>query len=165
MTDPLLATAPAKDREPTCAAPAARGVGHPPFEIEVFYDGACPLCRREVALLRRLDRHKRIVTTDIASVAFQPTDLGKTYEQLMARIHGRLPDGTLVEGVEVFRRLYGAIGLPWLAALTRKPLISRALDSAYAAFARNRLRLTGRCDAKGCAAKPGGGTISAPVRR
>ena len=28
----------------------------------------------------------------------------------MAQIHGRLPDGTWLQGVEVFRRLYAAIG-------------------------------------------------------
>jgi len=26
------------------------------FEVEVFYDGACPLCMREIAMLRRRDK-------------------------------------------------------------------------------------------------------------
>ena len=155
MPDLVAASVPVADSETEPAAPPTGEPGRR-FEIEVFYDGACPLCRREVALLRRLDRRNLIVTTDIASAGFQPAAVGKTYEQLMARIHGRLPDGTLVEGVEVFRRLYAAIGLPWLAALSRLPLMARTLDFAYAAFARNRLRLTGRCDAKSCGAKPAG---------
>jgi predicted DCC family thiol-disulfide oxidoreductase YuxK len=41
-----------------------------PFEIEVFYDGACPLCLREINLLRRRDRKHAIRFTDIAAVGF-----------------------------------------------------------------------------------------------
>ena len=31
-----------------------------PVDVEVFYDGDCPLCTREIRLLRRLDRRGRI---------------------------------------------------------------------------------------------------------
>ena len=64
--------------------------------------------------------------------------------ELEARIHGRLPDGTVVEGVEVFRRAYAAVGLAALVAPTRWPGVARVLDLAYGWFARNRHRLTGR---------------------
>jgi predicted DCC family thiol-disulfide oxidoreductase YuxK len=66
------------------------------------------------------------------------------------RIHGRLPDGTLVEGVEVFRRLYAAVGLGILVAATRLPGIAQLLDLGYRWFAKNRLRLTGRCADGAC---------------
>jgi len=119
--------------------------------IEVFFDGACPLCRREIATLRRLDGGRgRIRFTDIAVPGFDPGPLGRTREELMARIHGRLPDGSLVTGVEVFRRLYAAVGFGPLVAATRLPGISHALDAAYALFAKNRLRMTGRCNAATC---------------
>ncbi|MFC1609871.1 DCC1-like thiol-disulfide oxidoreductase family protein [Myxococcota bacterium] len=36
------------------------------YHIELFYDGACPLCSREVKAIRRLDRKGRIQFTDIA---------------------------------------------------------------------------------------------------
>jgi predicted DCC family thiol-disulfide oxidoreductase YuxK len=65
----------------------------------------------------------------------------------MSRIHGVLADGTLIEGVEVFRRLYTAIGLGWVVAPTRWPLLRGLFDRAYRGFARNRLRWTGREDA------------------
>ena len=61
----------------------------------------------------------------------------------MERIHGRLPDGTLVEGVEVFRRLYAAVGFRWIVSLTRLPGVASLLDAAYGWFARRRLRLAG----------------------
>lgn len=117
------------------------------FDVEVFFDGECPLCRREIAWFRRLDKRGRIRFTDIMRAGFDPVELGVEHEQLMARIHGRLPDGTWIHGVEVFRRMYSAVGWRWLVAITRLPGLSRLLDWAYRLFARNRLRLTGRCDA------------------
>jgi predicted DCC family thiol-disulfide oxidoreductase YuxK len=119
--------------------------------IEVFFDGACPLCRREVAMLKRWDRHGRIIATDIAAPDFDPQTTGRTWDDLMARIHGRLPNGDIIEGVEVFRRLYSAIGLGWMVSITRWPGLRSLMDLGYRIFARNRLRLTGRCDANsGC---------------
>ena len=121
------------------------------FDIEVFYDGACPMCAREIAMLRRLDRQGRIRFVDIAAPGFDATTVGVSQEALMARIHGRLPDGTLVDGVEVFRRLYAAVGFGPVAALTRLPGVSQALDVAYDWFAKRRMRLGGRCEAGTCA--------------
>jgi hypothetical protein len=69
----------------------------------------------------------------------------------MARIYGRLPDGSFITGVEVFRELYTAVGFGVLVALSRLPGIRHALDAAYAVFAKNRLRLTGRCADGSCA--------------
>ena len=115
------------------------------YEIEVFYDGACPLCRRETNWLRRRDKHQKIRFTDISDPDFQASAVGQTHEALMGRIHARQRDGTWLQGVEVFRRLYAAIGFGPLVALSRLPLVSQLLDWGYAAFARNRYRLTGRC--------------------
>lgn len=116
------------------------------WDVEVFFDGDCPLCMREIAMLQRLDALGRIRFTDIAEPGFDPTALGLSWETLMKKIHGRLPTGELVEGVEVFRRLYAAVGFGRLVRMSRLPGISRALDLSYELFAKNRLRLTGRCD-------------------
>lgn len=124
-----------------------------PSPLEVFYDGACPLCVREIELLRRLDRRGRIRFTDLAAPGFDAVAAtGRDYATLMARIHGRLADGRWIEGVEVFRQLYGAVGFGPLVALTRVPGVSWALDRAYSWFARNRLRITGRdaCEGGTC---------------
>ena len=122
-------------------------------EIEVFFDGGCPLCLREINFLRRRDRHGKIKFTDIDTPEFRPEFYGKTYDELMAKIYGRLPDGTWITGVEVFRRLYSAIGFGPLVLLTRLPVISQIMDLGYVVFAKNRLRLTGRCTAQTCSVK------------
>ncbi len=122
-------------------------------EIEVFYDGGCPLCLREINFLKRRDRHGKIQFTDIDAPGFSSESYGKTYDELMAKIYGRLPDGTWITGVEVFRRLYTAAGFGPLVTLTRLPVISQLLDLGYRIFARNRLRLTGRCTPQSCSVK------------
>jgi predicted DCC family thiol-disulfide oxidoreductase YuxK len=121
------------------------------FDIQVFYDGACPLCLWEMRMIQGRDRRRRIRFVDIAAADFDAASVGLSWQTLMDRLHGRLPDGTLVEGVEVFRRLYAAIGFGPLVALTRLPGIRQLLDLAYRTFARHRLRLTGRCVADACA--------------
>lgn len=126
------------------------------YDVEVFFDGGCPLCRREIDMLRRRDRRGRIQFTDITAPGFQAADVGKTFDELMARMHGRLPDGGWIEGVEVFRRLYSAIGFGPLVVLSRLPGISQILDLGYAVFAKNRLRLTGRCTSETCDVEPRG---------
>ncbi|MCA8920172.1 MAG: DUF393 domain-containing protein [Planctomycetes bacterium] len=120
-------------------------------DVEVFFDGDCPLCMKEIRFLRRRDRKGKIRFTDIAAPGFDASSFGKTHEDFMARIQGRLADGTWIEGVEVFRQLYSAIGLGPVVALTRLPGVAHSLDLGYRWFAKNRLRLTGRCEADACA--------------
>jgi predicted DCC family thiol-disulfide oxidoreductase YuxK len=115
------------------------------FEVEVFFDGDCPLCLREIALLRKLDKAGKIRFTDIQADDFDPARVGLSFAQLMERIHGRLPNGELIEGTEVFRRLYAAVGFRRAVAVSRWPGVSQLLDASYSLFAKNRLRLTGRC--------------------
>ncbi len=133
-----------------------------PPAILLLYDGACPLCAREVRLLRRLDRGRgRIAFEDIAAPTFDPGRHGLDRETVMARMHGVLADGSVVEGMEVFRRAYAAVGFGWLLAPSRWPLLRPVFDAGYRWFARNRLRLTGRsdCASERCelAADPGRG--------
>jgi predicted DCC family thiol-disulfide oxidoreductase YuxK len=117
------------------------------FDIKILYDGDCPLCKREMAWLMRRDVKHRVAFEDIASSGFDPTRYGRTQADVMARIHGQLPDGTVIEGVEVFRRVYRAVGLGWMLAWTRLPVARQLSDVAYRIFAANRLRVTGRTTA------------------
>ena len=124
---------------------------NPNESFEVFFDGACRLCTKEINMLRALDKHDRIIFTDIASRAFDAErETGLTYDELMGEIHGRFADGRLVTGVEVFRQLYGRAGLAWAMWTTRLPGVSQTLDLSYRYFAKNRLKWTGRCEEGSC---------------
>ncbi len=127
--------------------PPLANMARPACDIEVFFDGDCPLCRREISLLRRWDRRHRIRFTDLAAMDFDSTRLDIPFERLVAEIHARLPDGRWLRGVEVFRRLYSAVGWRCLVAVTRWPGVAQLLEAGYHVFARNRLKWTGRCTA------------------
>ena len=115
------------------------------WHVEVFFDGDCPLCMREIGMLRALDRERgRIRCSDITAEDFDHAALGKTQSDFMARIHGRTSDGRWIEGVEVFIELYTAVGFGSVARLARLPVLRPALDAVYGVFAKNRLQLTGR---------------------
>ena len=130
-------------------------------KFEVFYDGQCRLCTKEINLLRRFDSHSRIVFTDIAADGFDSIErTGIPFETLMDEIHGRFESGELVTGVEVFRQLYGRVGFRWAVGATRLYGIRHALDSGYSIFARNRLKWTGRCVDDSCKVYPDQGQPS-----
>lgn len=119
--------------------------GRPGWQIRILYDAECPLCAREGRLLQRLDGGRgRIDLEDISDPAFDASRYGVDPADLEAKLHGVLPDGTLVQGVEVLARAYEAVDWGWLAAPARWPGTRWLLDRAYLWFARNRLRLTGR---------------------
>lgn len=126
----------------------------PTWQVKVFYDGECPLCEREIRFLQKRDAGLgAVLFEDIAGPSFDARSLGLDHSELMARIHGMLPDGTVVEGVEVFRRAYAAVDLGWLVAPTRWAGFRQLTDLAYRVFARNRLRWTSRattCEAGAC---------------
>ena len=123
----------------------------PSDSFEVFYDGGCPLCAKEIDFIRWLDKKNCLIFTDIDANDFNSVkETGRDFETLMASIHGRLSDGTIIHGVEVFRQLYGRTAFKWLIPLTRLPGITQVLDLLYDFFARYRLRVTGRCTPELC---------------
>ncbi|HEY5957620.1 MAG TPA: DUF393 domain-containing protein, partial [Polyangiaceae bacterium] len=103
-----------------------------------FFDGACPICSREMAMLRTLDRNDEIHCTDIADREFDANTHGLDVDAVSRRIHARLSDGSLVTGVEVFRQIYGILGFRRWVAWSRRPWIAKFLDYSYAVFARYR---------------------------
>jgi predicted DCC family thiol-disulfide oxidoreductase YuxK len=123
-----------------------QGVQELPFRILI--DGECPLCKREANMLAKMDRGRGgLVLEDISLPTFDANKYGTTFEAVMGSIHGVLPDGRLVTGVEVFRRAYAAVGYGWLLAWTGWPVVRRIVDAGYVVFAKYRLRVTGRKDA------------------
>ena len=73
--------------------------------LTVWYDGDCPLCRREISLMRRLDRRGAIDFVDAATgTGGCPIDR----RDLLARFHA-LEDGKMLSGAEAFAAMWRAI--------------------------------------------------------
>ncbi len=103
--------------------------------LTVLYDGACPLCRREIAIYRGLRPSTPVCFADVSD-AEQPLPPGTTREQLMARFHVR-SDGQLLSGARAFLALWSALpGWRWLAMAGRLPGATWAMERAYLLFLR-----------------------------
>ncbi|MCU0963962.1 MAG: DUF393 domain-containing protein [Burkholderiaceae bacterium] len=125
--------------EPDKAAPA----------LTVLYDGACPLCRREIGLYRGLPSSTPVCFADVSDAA-QPLPSGTTREQLLARFHVRAADGRLLSGAQAFLALWDTLpGWRWLARIGRLPGVAWLMERVYRLFLRLRPALqqwASRCE-------------------
>lgn len=118
----------------------------PSWKIKLLYDGECPLCMREVNFLRKRDAGRGLIAfVDIADDNYTPQENGDIdFETAMGRIHAILPDGTIIQNMEVFRRVYEILGLGWVYGFTKLPVVGFVADKLYEIWANWRLPLTGR---------------------
>lgn len=118
----------------------------------MLYDGACPLCRREIAVyrdLQPLQADSPVCFADVSNAAV-PLPTGTTREQLLARFHVQGRDGQLLSGAQAFLALWAALpGWRWLALTGRLPGATWVMERMYRLFLRWRpmlQRLAARWD-------------------
>lgn len=108
-------------------------------QVTIWFDGGCPLCRREIAGLRRLDRAGRIAFVDVSGDA--PAGCPIDRADLLARFHAREGE-RMLSGAAAFAAMWRAIPvLRPLGLLARNPVVLRMLESGYRLFLRARPRL------------------------
>lgn len=114
---------------------------NPPPELTVYYDGSCPLCRREIAYYQRLHGAGQLAWNDISAGA--PTGPGLSCEAAMRRFHVRDAQGRLHSGAAGFARLWRSLGGGWrmLGWLAGRPPMVWLLELAYRGFLPLRPRL------------------------
>jgi predicted DCC family thiol-disulfide oxidoreductase YuxK len=116
----------------------------------MFYDGACPLCRREVAHYRRLDRRGRVAWVDISRDTAALRRHGIDPGAAMARLHALDEEGRVVTGAAAFAAVWrGLPGYRHLARLVQGLGLIPLLDRLYDRFAA--WRLGRRCRDGQCA--------------
>ena len=107
--------------------------------LTVLYDGACPLCRREIGIyrgLRPLRSDSPVCFADVNDTALELPP-GATREQLLARFHVRDHDGQLLSGAQAFLALWAALpGWRWLALAGRLPGAAWVTERSYRLFLR-----------------------------
>lgn len=104
-------------------------------DVTVWYDGECPLCLKEIRLMRRLDRRQAIRFVDVHEGRDCPLDA----ETLLARFHARERGGPLLSGAAAFAAMWRAIPLlrPLGLAARWRPILV-VLERLYVAFLRAR---------------------------
>jgi predicted DCC family thiol-disulfide oxidoreductase YuxK len=107
-------------------------------QVTIWYDAGCPLCRREIALMRRLDRAGRIGFVD----ATEPSETCPIDRaDILARFHAE-ENGRLLSGAAAFAAMWRAIPVLWpLGMLAKLPGALPILDWVYRHFLRVRPRL------------------------
>lgn len=127
MTMPT--TDPAKLDESSAEAPT----------LTVWFDGACPLCIREISLFRRLDKRRAIHFEDVSSEDGScPIDRA----ELLARFHAQERGKPIVSGAAAFAAMWRAIPmLKPLGEAARLPAVLWVLERLYVVFLRIRPKL------------------------
>ena len=110
--------------KPTASNPAAT----------VYFDGACPVCRIEIAHYQGQPGAKALCFVDASKAT---ADLGPdlAQERAMARFHVRIADGSLVSGAAAMVAVWSVLpNWRWAARLAALPGMMSVLETAYRLF-------------------------------
>lgn len=114
----------------TSPEPAGPGPG-----LTVLYDGACPLCSREIAWYRRQAASEAICWVDVARCADAALPQGVDRDLALRRFHVLEAGARPVSGAAAFLRLWSAYPrLARYARLTRLPGVLALMELAYRLF-------------------------------
>lgn len=109
--------------------------------LVVFYDGSCPLCRREINHYMGLNALKTIDWQDISAENHTLSPFGISREQAMQRFHVIDERGTKVSGARAFLTLWRHLpGYRYLTRLVEYLHLTPVLEVVYRRFAHYRYR-------------------------
>lgn len=102
--------------------------------VEVYFDGSCPMCRREIAVYQNIKPDQPIDWVDVSKPE-TPLPIGQTKEQLMARFHTRTAQGEMLSGAAAFVHVWAQLpGWRVLAGLAKVPGMLWVMEKAYNGF-------------------------------
>lgn len=133
-------TSPAPHNPAAQSTPPLHGQPGACDALTVMYDGACPLCRREIGVYQSLTPLQLVAWLDVSQATANLSAADQaTY---MARFHVRQIDGQLLSGAAAFVALWLTMpGWRWLGKIARLPGVTPVLELAYRGFLRLRPRL------------------------
>ena len=99
----------------------------------VFFDGACALCRREIACYRRLDRQRNLRWVDISQEPQQVEVRGLAVDAALERFH-------VLDACGKWRVGANLPAFRWLSWVLSVSGTLPLLDRVYGVFDRRRLR-------------------------
>ena len=110
--------------------------------VQIFYDGSCRVCSREMDHYRRRCPPGSLAFVDISASDFDPALYGKTHADFMGRLHVCTSQGEFLVAIEAFRAIWSVFPagafyrrLSWFVGL---PGINFLARCGYALFARYR---------------------------
>ncbi|MEQ8290462.1 MAG: DUF393 domain-containing protein [Gammaproteobacteria bacterium] len=114
--------------------------------IQVYYDGKCGLCAREINYYRQRDTQQLIDWVDVTSQLDCLQECDISLATALKHMHARLENGELIRGVHAFIAIWHRIpGWQPLAKFASLPLIKPGLAICYEVFAWLRFRSYRHC--------------------
>ncbi len=119
------------------------------FPLQIFFDGSCGICSREMQIYRDQDSGARLIFFDISDPGFDAAEYDCNTKELMKELHVRDADGQFHTGIAAFARIWGSFPESPLYRLLEYsvtlPGIRLGADLGYATFARLRHLLPQNC--------------------
>lgn len=132
----------------------------PQFPLQVFYDGSCSVCAREIEHYLQQDHGGRLRAVDISAADFEPELYHISLDAFMYELHAIDSAGRLYRGVGAFRAIWQAFPAHsvyrLLGSIISLPLIDPLARLSYKLFAKIRPFLPKRastCDSGVCRRK------------
>lgn len=101
----------------------------------VYYDGACPLCAREIGFYRKRRGAEAVEWVDVSALPDGAVAPGLAKDAALARFHVRTGQGRLLSGGAAFAHLWSALpGFRALGAIFGRPPMSWFADRGYDLF-------------------------------
>ena len=101
----------------------------------VYFDGACPVCSREIAMYRLQRGAGAVHWVDVAQCELPALGTGLTRGAAMARLHLRRADSSLVSGARAFTELWRVLpGWAWAGRLLGRGPALWLLEAGYRVF-------------------------------
>ncbi len=103
-------------------------------DLQVYYDGGCPVCSREIAFYRSRPGAERFAWVDITREGAE-LGPGLTPQMALSRMHVRTAAGILLSGAAAFAAMWRMMpGFKWLGWLLVMPPFAILAEWAYRGF-------------------------------
>ncbi|WP_286978221.1 DUF393 domain-containing protein [Pseudomonas sp.] len=106
----------------------------PSWPLTLYYAGDCPLCAREINLLKQKADPAKLLFIDINNAQFDAKALGLSQQSMEDLLHARFADGQWVKGVDATYWSWCAAGLGRWVAILRWKAMRPLIEFGYRLF-------------------------------
>lgn len=108
-------------------------------QVQVYYDGLCHLCSREIEHYKKMSGSHRIRFVDITSSRFDAAAEGLDPQAIHRSLHARDADGRVWTGVDAFLVIWSELDLlRRIVPVASAWPVKRILEAGYVVFAKIR---------------------------
>ncbi|MES2503495.1 MAG: DUF393 domain-containing protein [Myxococcota bacterium] len=111
-------------------------------KLTIYYDGACGICRNEMAKLKARDRLNLMQLVDASRPDFNAQAEGLDPVALRRWLHLKDERGRVLVGVDAFALIWSVTGHPILSKLCQLPVSKQIAQVIYRLISRYRYLLS-----------------------